>query len=535
LATRLAELRDSDGTGAYAHLDDRFLVLDFQAGNEDPAFEEIHRRYSGLARHICQNILRNTDDAEEATQEAMLRVYQGLARFNGRYMVQPWVARIATNVSLDIVRARQRRPVAPLPLDHQDESFIEHEDRAPEAVVERRLEQARVNSALEALPLHHRRALVMREFEGRSHEEIARALDITPKQAKALIHRAKASFRRIWEGNHGGLAAILPVLLAPLRLPEAVRRMIGSAGGAAATSSAAAGMASPIVSNTVATAGERVAAAAVALAMVTTVGVGAVALKDRVARDAHPVRDRSPHARVVDVPASVPPSVPTSVPEVVSLPKPRPDRLARDKAHKKHTKPKPVVEQPVVEPSVIPTPSPSVDPSASPTPTETTPPPLPPAPDWSMKVSAIQKTASMTLLTSSVVGTAGKNISFSQVASGTFWVKDPILVHAEYWGSADGPNGTTGLRLYLDTANGRYRYDGTGTVESVTSDDDAKTTYVFSGLFTRTESPELDDSHLAKKMPLAGSFELTLGFWEDGTSLYVAGLSLSPVAAGVSS
>ncbi len=112
MATRVSELGNGlarGGLGTYADLDDRMLVLDFQAGNEG-AFSEIHRRYAGLARHVCQRILRNADDADEATQEAMLRVYQGLTRFNGRYALQPWVARIATNVSLDVTRARMRRP-----------------------------------------------------------------------------------------------------------------------------------------------------------------------------------------------------------------------------------------------------------------------------------------------------------------------------------------------------------------------------------------------------------------------------------------
>ena len=63
MATRVSELRNGvgaarGGLGTYADLDDRMLVLDFQAGNEG-AFSEIHRRYSGLARHVCQRILRN--------------------------------------------------------------------------------------------------------------------------------------------------------------------------------------------------------------------------------------------------------------------------------------------------------------------------------------------------------------------------------------------------------------------------------------------------------------------------------------------
>ncbi|MGH2528049.1 MAG: RNA polymerase sigma factor, partial [Actinomycetota bacterium] len=95
MATRVSELRNGAAKAdarPYADLDDRMLVLDFQAGNAE-VFGEIHRRYAGLARHVCQRILGNADDADEATQEAMLRIYQGLPRFNGRYALQPWVAR----------------------------------------------------------------------------------------------------------------------------------------------------------------------------------------------------------------------------------------------------------------------------------------------------------------------------------------------------------------------------------------------------------------------------------------------------------
>jgi len=91
--------------GGYAALDDRLLVLDFQAGNPQ-AFVEIHHRYGPLARRVCQRFLPNPHDGDEAFQETMIRVYQGLYRFNGRYALQPWVARIAENVSLAMRRGR---------------------------------------------------------------------------------------------------------------------------------------------------------------------------------------------------------------------------------------------------------------------------------------------------------------------------------------------------------------------------------------------------------------------------------------------
>jgi len=83
--------------GGYAALDDRMLVLDFQAGQVE-AFVEIHRRYGALARHVCTRFLPNQADADEAFQETMIRVFQGLYRFNGRFALRPWIARIAKNV-----------------------------------------------------------------------------------------------------------------------------------------------------------------------------------------------------------------------------------------------------------------------------------------------------------------------------------------------------------------------------------------------------------------------------------------------------
>src|SRR5919201_7171414 len=146
------------------------LVLDFQAGDPE-AFVEIHRRYGGLARHVCRRLLANPHDSEEAFQETMIRVFQGLYRFNGRYALQPWVARIATNVSLDAIRARARRPTV-------DEDPIEEHERpetadGPEELYERLVERDLVLAVLAGLPEMHRRALVLRELQGASHKDIA--------------------------------------------------------------------------------------------------------------------------------------------------------------------------------------------------------------------------------------------------------------------------------------------------------------------------------------------------------------------------
>lgn len=520
MATRVDELRNGNAgsLGAYADLDDRMLVLDFQAGNgnRDPAFAEIHRRYAGLARHVCFKILANANDAEDATQETMVRVFQGLGRFNGRYRLQPWVARIATNVSLDILRARARRPQT-ADSELADLDGVCDESDEPSILVERLLEQERIGTILAELPDHHREALVLREFEGRSHEEIGKALGVTPPQAKALIHRAKGSFRRAWDLKEGrGLAALSPLFLAPFRASEWIRRLFSSATEAAAATSA-----SPVAATTAISVGERVTAAAVVVVMAATVGVGAVTFRHRGSDG----KSSQLQAAVV-APSPAPPAV---------APIEGPERTAPKRAHKPHksghannAKPKDstVVE---VAPAVSPTPTPSPSPTVSETPPPSVSPP-PPAPPWSGAFSSshLGKNIALTQIDSKVDGEVGRNFVFSQATSGSFTdlsgTEDDLYV--EYWGSAGGDSGTASTWIFVDTSDGRYRYDGSLTLSAATLSDDGTWTYIFTGAYQLTVGPELPPES-DRVMPQQGTVTLAIRFWSDQTTLYDASLSLA--------
>ncbi|MDQ4145819.1 MAG: sigma-70 family RNA polymerase sigma factor [Actinomycetota bacterium] len=206
----LANIRRSD----LARLDERELTLAFQRG-EDGAYDEVFRRYQPRVQNVCKRMLQRTDEAQEAAQETFLRVFTSLGAFNGRYQLGAWIARIATNVCLDHIRAADRRPSNSMPFDELDllEAAPEHGD--PEGFVLRRTESRRVRRVLAQLPPMHRAAIVLREFEGLSYCEIASALSLTEAQVKALIHRARKGFRRSW-----GDAAWL---LLPARLWDRVR------------------------------------------------------------------------------------------------------------------------------------------------------------------------------------------------------------------------------------------------------------------------------------------------------------------------
>lgn len=181
---------------------DRDLVVAFKAG-ERWAYDEMYRRYGARVEGICRRMLGNVEDAHEATQETFLKAYQGLPRFNGNYKLGAWLSRIAANVCLDQIRARGRRATL-VPLPSEDAA---HEvDPGPEDLV---ASGDRAFSTLDEIQPLHAQALALRAIEGMSHKEMAYRLDMSPQQVKALLHRARDSFKRAWESASGWLVAPL--------------------------------------------------------------------------------------------------------------------------------------------------------------------------------------------------------------------------------------------------------------------------------------------------------------------------------------
>src|SRR6266508_2729261 len=481
MVSRVPEERNT--LGGYAVLDDRLLVLDFQAGNPQ-AFVEIHHRYGPLARRVCGRFLPNPQDVDEAFQETMIRVYQGLYRFNGRYALQPWVARVAKNVSLDILRGRARRPKpddwAPLA-----EELPAPNDEA-EQIVERLVQHDTVLAVLSDLPESHRRALMMRELDGRSHREIAQEMEVSTAQAKALIHRAKMSFRKRWlekVAERGGLMGIgLVPLVWLLHIAGGLRRVgerlghsaqVAQAAVPEAVSSTVGTTAAPVVSSGV---GERVVAAGMTLLLAGGVTVGAA----KIVNDGN--KDQAPAQAVAEA------AVPTPDTPTVRVVRSRNDHPAFDEgrtgdAGDIRAEPPVVVEpepSPVVEssPSVEPSPSPEVSPSPEPTVTPPT-----PAPEWSMSFASdlLGEPSSLSLVSEKVRGKAPKAVRFSQTVTGSLdGPKDTVTrIYLEYWGSVEGTAGNVEFWLFLDTPAGRYEYGATASLAPVPLAQDGSTVYRF--------------------------------------------------------
>jgi RNA polymerase sigma-70 factor (ECF subfamily) len=182
--------------------DEAALLAAARAGDR-AAFERIVARHAGAVFRIAAGIL-GPDEAEDAAQEAFVRIHQGLARFGGEASLATWIYRIATNVALTRARRRRRLRIFRR-LSGAPEAATQDLGPAENAIVDER--QAAVRRAIAALPEKERAVVILRGIEGLSFDEVARALGIKRPTAESRMARAKERLREAlarWLGGGEG-------------------------------------------------------------------------------------------------------------------------------------------------------------------------------------------------------------------------------------------------------------------------------------------------------------------------------------------
>ena len=170
-----------------------------QARRGDPeGFRVLVEQYSRPVFRLAFRMTGNEADAEEVVQEAFLRAYRALDRFDGRAQFKTWLYRIATNAGLDLLRKRKRdderrEPVAPEGM-HPTE-ILPSEDPSPDRLAQSGELRMRVDVALGRLAPKEKAAFVLRHFEGMSIAEIGGALEMKSSAVKNNIFRAVQKLR----------------------------------------------------------------------------------------------------------------------------------------------------------------------------------------------------------------------------------------------------------------------------------------------------------------------------------------------------
>jgi RNA polymerase sigma-70 factor (ECF subfamily) len=190
-------------------------TLDQARRGDEHAFERLIEPYRGELHAHCYRMLGSVHDADDALQDALLRAWRGLKKFEGRSSLRSWLYTIATNASLNAIEKRPKR-VLPIdygpPTDPHDGPSVPLTEAAlvepypdepmgladgfasPDATYELResVELAFV-AALQYLPANQRAVLILREVLGFSAKETADALDTTVASANSALQRARAS------------------------------------------------------------------------------------------------------------------------------------------------------------------------------------------------------------------------------------------------------------------------------------------------------------------------------------------------------
>jgi RNA polymerase sigma-70 factor (ECF subfamily) len=174
-----------------ARIDQQRLLEAAQNGDEE-AFRRLVAPYRRALEVHCYRMLGSTQDAEDLTQETLLRAWRALDRFEPRAQFQTWLYRIATNACLDEIERRPRRPqpVDPLPESPRDETAAPTYDPAARYAIREGVELALLH-AIQQLPGRQRAALIFRDVLGWSAPEAAEVLDATVASVNSALQRAR--------------------------------------------------------------------------------------------------------------------------------------------------------------------------------------------------------------------------------------------------------------------------------------------------------------------------------------------------------
>jgi len=158
------------------------------------AFEELVRRYRNDVFRLCYHFTRNREEAWDLSQEAFIKAYSALVHFRGEANFKTWLLRIAANQCKDLLKKRRLPTVGfddALRADGASSSILE-----PDHAVEAEEIGRAIESAIQGLPLKHRTAFILREYEGMTYEEMAQVMDCNLGTVMSRLHHARRKLQQ---------------------------------------------------------------------------------------------------------------------------------------------------------------------------------------------------------------------------------------------------------------------------------------------------------------------------------------------------
>ena len=192
-----------ESAGVSNTLDEKALIEKAKQGNFE-AFEEIVNRLEGRVYHLALGLVRVREDAEDVTQETFISVSRNLTSFRGDSSLFSWVARIATNHALKLIRKRRDGKTVSLDFESSDDENgkpLPHPEvvadwkESPREILARKESRQIIQNSLDQIDDKYRMVFVLRDMQNLSVSETAEALGLSISNVKIRLMRARLMLR----------------------------------------------------------------------------------------------------------------------------------------------------------------------------------------------------------------------------------------------------------------------------------------------------------------------------------------------------
>ena len=174
---------------------DQILVERAQAGDKQ-AFDKLVQKYQRKLSRLLSRFIRDHAEVEDVTQEAFIKAYRALPSFRGESAFYTWLYRIGINTAKNYLVAKGRRAPTSTDFDADEAEVFDDADQlrdinTPERILHSKQIGHTVTAAMEALPEELRQAIILREIEGMSYEDIALEMSCPIGTVRSRIFRAR--------------------------------------------------------------------------------------------------------------------------------------------------------------------------------------------------------------------------------------------------------------------------------------------------------------------------------------------------------
>jgi RNA polymerase sigma-70 factor (ECF subfamily) len=167
------------------------------------AFEAIYNRYERRLYAFIYRLMGNPEDAYDLTQDTFVKAYQALPRTAPDLNLSAWLHRIASNACMDVLRRRKLIRWLPWETFDTNPAMEPAASDDPEGEFNQAETSEEVQVILNKLSPKHRTALILKEFQGMSGDEIGEVMGLTRSAVKSLLFRAREEFRQVYLKHYG--------------------------------------------------------------------------------------------------------------------------------------------------------------------------------------------------------------------------------------------------------------------------------------------------------------------------------------------